>query len=74
MSLKPILIFLVRLLVPAIVEAETKEPQPIHGWVFWAATFEAINVISIPLHYRSPQKNHHESIIRIDSPRFADRM
>ena len=31
MTLKPILIFLVSLLVPAIVVAEAIEPQPIHG-------------------------------------------
>ena len=74
MSLKPILIFLVSLLVPAIVEAEAIEPQAIHGGVFWAATFEAINAISVPLHQRSPQTNHHESIISIDSPRIADRV
>lgn len=34
MSLKPILIFLVPLLVPAIVGAEAIEPQPIHGGFF----------------------------------------
>ena len=74
MSLKPILIFLISLLVPAIVEAGAIEPQPIHGGVFGAATFESINAISVPLHPRSLQTNHHESIIYIDSPRFADRV
>jgi hypothetical protein len=34
--------------LPAIVEAEPIEPQPIHGGFFWAATFETINAISVP--------------------------
>jgi len=55
-----------------LVAAEAIEPQPIHGGGFGAATFEEINAISVPLQHRSPQTNHHESIIRIDSPRFAD--
>lgn len=35
------------LLVPAIVKAEAIEPQPIHGGIFRAATFETINAISV---------------------------
>ena len=53
MSFKPILIFLVSLLIPAIVETEAIALQPIHGRFFWAAPFEAINVISVPLRHRS---------------------
>ena len=52
MSLKPILIFLVSLLVPAIVAVEAIELQPIHGGVIGVATIEAINAISVPLHHR----------------------
>ena len=40
--------------LPAIIEAEAIEPQPIHGGVVWATTIEAINAISVPLHHRSP--------------------
>ncbi len=53
---------------------EAIEPQKIHGGVFWAARFEALNTISVSMHHRSPKTNHYESIIRIDSPRFADRV
>jgi hypothetical protein len=74
MSLKPILIFLVSLLVPAIVAAEAYRVATNSWRFFLAATFEAIIALPVPLHYRSPQTNHHESIIRIDSPRFADRV